>query len=66
MCKGECVVRREHNNEGFIVAWYAIDNNNYMFRLSGGHHHVFTSLKRKYKRYVTFTLVLRSQTVFGV
>jgi hypothetical protein len=21
MCKGECVVRREHNNEGFIVAF---------------------------------------------
>jgi uncharacterized protein YhbP (UPF0306 family) len=34
VCKGECVVRREHNNEGFIVAWYAIDNN-YMFRPSG-------------------------------
>jgi hypothetical protein len=65
MCKGEYVVRREHNNEGFIVAWYAIDNN-YMFRPSGGHHQVFTSLKRKGKRYVTFTLVLRSQNVFGV
>jgi hypothetical protein len=34
-------------NEGFIAAWYAIDNNNYMFWPSGGHHKVFTSLKRK-------------------
>jgi hypothetical protein len=34
-------------NEGFIVAWYAIDKNNYMFRPSGGHHQVFKSLKRK-------------------
>jgi hypothetical protein len=35
MCKGECVVCLEHNNEGFIVALYAVDNNNYMFRPSG-------------------------------
>jgi hypothetical protein len=35
-------------NEGFIVAWYAIDNN-YMFRPSGGHHQVFTSFEEKRK-----------------
>jgi hypothetical protein len=36
-------------DEAFIVAWYAIDNNNYMFRPSGGNHQVFTSLKRKHQ-----------------
>jgi hypothetical protein len=48
--------------------WYAIDNNSYMFRPSGGHHQVFTSVKRK-QQYVTVvwgTLVLRSQIVFGI
>jgi hypothetical protein len=30
-----------------LYQWYAIDNNNYMFRPSGGHHQVFTSFEEK-------------------
>jgi hypothetical protein len=35
--------------------WCAVDNN-YMFQPSDGHHQVFTSLKRKGKRSVTYRL----------